>query len=81
MFFFGFTVAITLFSIINTVLVYRTNKKRLAKMKEEESTEAEFMKAMEEALGVNFTKPEEKKPARILSIVKKDDDDEDPTLH
>ena len=55
MFFFGFTTAIALYSLINTVVQYKAAKKKAAiKAAEAEDVEAEFLKALESAFGIEL---------------------------
>ena len=71
MFFFGFTTAIALYSLINTVVQYKAAKKKAA----------EFLKALESAFGIKPTDEKKEEAAKVIKLVKEEDDDEDPTLH
>ena len=81
MFFFGFTTAIAVYSLINTVVQYKAAKKKAA-MKEAEAdeVEAEFLKALESAFGIKPADAKKDEAAKVIKLVK-EEDDEDPTLH
>ena len=82
MFLFGFTTAIALYSLINTVIQYKAAKKKAAiKAAEAEDVEAEFLKALESAFGIKPVDAKKDEAAKVIKLVKEEDDDEDPTLH
>ena len=73
MYFFGFSSAIALFSVFNTVMMYKNKKKEIEDKKSMKAEEEEFQKILEKAFGI--TPEKEDKPGTVLNIVKDDDDD------
>ena len=77
----GFTTAITLYSIVNSVIMYKAQKRKQEAAKAAaETDEAEFVKTLERAFGLE-PKDEKKEEAKKIIKLVKDEDDEDPTLH
>lgn len=77
----GFTTAITLYSFVNSYIIYKAQKKKQAAAKEaSEADEAEFIRTLEKAFGIAPKDDKKEEAAKVIKLVK-DEDDEDPTIH